>query len=248
MNIQTKISFFIFALVALLFCANPAVADLIGKGTSGASIGFTPSGNIAATTVNGAIVELDTEKAAKASPTFTGTVTSAGITDSGTIAASALTASGNITPNGRMIMPVGQVDYFAMAGTLITIGSSSDGSTNMVAIAPTTTATIDTCFDNGGSNNGSLRYTCAASRYAHIAVTVSGTPATGNDIFVFGVAKNGVVGTGCKAVGSASGTQFSALHCIVSIAQNDVISLRIGNTTAARNFTAQSLNVQAVLM
>jgi hypothetical protein len=228
----------LFLTVLLLFCSFSAQADLKGKPTTtGSSVIFTPVGNISATTVSGAIAELDTEKAPLASPTFTGTVNAA-----------AMTASGNITANGRMIMPVGQVDYFAMAGTLVTIGSLSDGSTNMVAIAPTTAATIDTCFDNGGSNNGSLRYTCASSRYAHIAVTVSGTPATANDIFVFGVAKNGTVGSSCKAVGSASGTQFSALHCIMSIAQNDVITLRIGNTTAARNFTAQSLNIQAVLM
>jgi len=43
--------------------------------TSRAANAFTPSGSIAANTVAGAIVELDTEKAPIASPTFTGPVT-----------------------------------------------------------------------------------------------------------------------------------------------------------------------------
>lgn len=223
---NSRLLFLTCALVALLFSLNPAFADLIGKVKTTGSNAFTPTGNIAATTVGGAIAELDTEKAALSGATFTG----------------------NVTPAGRMLMPVGQVDYFDMTGTAITIASISDGATNLVAVPVATTGLFDTCFDNGGSNNGSLRYTCATTKYAHIAATVSMLPANANDVFVTGIAKNGTVGTACKAVGSSSGTQFSALHCIMQIAQNDVITLKIGNTTAGRNATVKSLNIQAVLM
>jgi hypothetical protein len=62
---------------------NSAVGELrIFNGTvwtvataTGANVSNIPSGNIAATTVQGALDELDTEKAALASPTFTGTPT-----------------------------------------------------------------------------------------------------------------------------------------------------------------------------
>jgi hypothetical protein len=33
----------------------------------------------------------------------------------------------------------------------------------------------------------------------------------------------------------------------MSIAQNDVITLKIGNITAGRDFTTKSLNIQAVM-
>jgi hypothetical protein len=227
----------ILFIVFLCLVSGFASADLKGRSNPIGGAAFTPTGNISATTISGAVTELDTEKAPLASPTFTGTVNAA-----------AITASGNITPTGRMLMPVGQVDFFNMTGTLTVIAASSDGASNMVAVAPATAGTFDTCFDNGGSNNGALRYTCATTKYAHIAVTVSGTPATANDIFVFGIAKNGTVGTACKALGSASGTQFSALHCVMTVAQNDVITLRVGNTTAGRDFTVRSMNIQAVLM
>lgn len=91
------------------------------------------------------------------------------------------------------MLPMGEVSYFNTTGTLVTISSTSDGSTNMVVVAPTSTLVNDMEFDNGGANNGRLRYTGAVSKTFHIAVTLSGTPATVNDIFVFGVAKNGTV-------------------------------------------------------
>ena len=58
--------------------ANGAVANLSGTNTgdqTATTVSNTSAGTIAATTVQGALNELDTEKAPLASPTFTGTVT-----------------------------------------------------------------------------------------------------------------------------------------------------------------------------
>lgn len=40
---------------------------------------------------------------------------------------------------------------------------------------------------------------------------------------------------------------FKTQSFIMSIAQNDVITLKIGNITAGRDFTTKSLNIQAVM-
>ncbi len=167
---------------------------------------------------------------------------------SGTVTAAALAVTGTTTPTGRVVLPIGQVGYFNTTGTLTTIASASDGTTNLVALAPTTTATIDTGFDNGGSNNGALRYTGATTKYADIAVTASGTPATDNEVFVFAIAKNGTAIDGCQVLGTLIGTRPVALHCVTTLAQNDVITLKAGNTTAGHDLTVKSLNIQALLM
>jgi len=157
--------------------------------------------------------------------------------------------SNGITPAGRLTVPMGEVSYFNTTGTLVTISASSDGSTNMVVIAPTTSLdAMSYAFDNGGGNTGRLRYTGATTRCFHIAVTLSGTPATANDVFVFGVAKNGTVAAASKVVGSASGTQFSSLHAYIELATNQYLEVFVGNTTSNRDFTVKSLNLFAMGM
>lgn len=155
-------------------------------------------------------------------------------------------SSGNVTNTYRLLQPMAEIDYFSTTGTVVTISSQSDGSTNMVVVPVATTLDNDSGFDNGGSNNGRLRYIGATTRSFHVAITVSGTPAVSNDVFVFGVAKNGT--PDCKVLGSSSGTQFSALHCMLSLAINDYIELYVGNTTAGRNITIKSLNIFAMGM
>lgn len=162
------------------------------------------------------------------------------------IPSTALYVKGSTTPHGRLLLPMGEVSYFSTTGTLITIAAQSDGSTNMVVVNPTSTLNNDMEFDNGGSNNGRLRYTGTTTKTFHVAVTMSGTPANANDVFVFGVAKNGTVQAASKVLGSSSGTQFSSIHLMVSLATNDYLELYVGNTTAGRNFTAKSLNIFAM--
>lgn len=233
MKLNSKIV--ISAFIALLFSV-PVLADLKTK-TSSVSIDYTPSGSISATNVNAAIAELDTEKSAIASPTFTGTVT-----------LPTVTLSGNLTATGRLIAPVGAVAYLNTTGTSVTIASQSDGSTNLVAVAPTTAAVIDSGFDNGGSNNGNLRYTGATTKYANIVVNVSGTPATANDAFILYATKNGTAITGCGALKTFTATESVAFNCLASLATNDVIAVKIGNLTAGRDITIKSLRVQALML
>jgi len=144
-------------------------------------------------------------------------------------------------------IPMGEASYFNTTGTAITIGSQSDGSTNMVVIAPTSTFSGHN-FDNGGGNTGRIRYIGTDSVMCHIAATLSGTPATPNDVFVIGVAKGGTVIASSKVLGSTSGTQFSALHAMATLATNDYLEVFIGNTSAARNITIKSLNLFAMGM
>ena len=142
----------------------------------------------------------------------------------------------------QVSVSMGEVEYFDLTGTTVTIAGQSNGATNMVKVAPTTTGDFHFETDNGGADNGRIRYIGTTTKMFHCAITMSGTPQTTNDIFVLGVSKNGAAAQ-CKVLGSASGTQFSALHCMLSLATNDYIELFIGNTTAARNFTIKSLNI-----
>lgn len=81
-----------------------------------------------------------------------------------------------------------------------------------------------------------------------IAITVSGSPQTANDIFVFGVAKNGTVIAASKVLGQVGITQAFSIHSYVTLATNDYIELYVGNMNAGRNFTAKSLNIFAMGM
>ena len=142
---------------------------------------------------------------------------------------------------------MGEVAYFNTTGTGITIASQSNGSTNMVVVNPATSlSTGGTDFDNGGDNTGRLRYTGQTAKMFHVAVTISGTPAVGNDVFVLGVAKGGSVIAASKVLGSSAGTQFSSLHIMVELDTNEYLEVYMGNTTAGRNFTVKSLNIFAM--
>lgn len=158
-------------------------------------------------------------------------------------------ATGGITPVGRLYVPMGEISYFSTTGTSIVISGTSDGSTNMVVANPTTAlSAMSESFDNGGSNNGRLRYTGATTHMFHIAVTLSGSPEVNGNVFVFGVANGGVVAAESKTLGSSAGTQFSALHAYIMLAQNEYLELFIGNTSSSKNFTIKSLNLFAMGM
>lgn len=153
----------------------------------------------------------------------------------------------NLVSSGRLIVPMGELAYFSTTGTALTISGTSDGATNMVVV-DVATALSDMPYEFDMPANGRLRYTGLTAKCCHCAITMSGTPATPSDILVLGLAKDGAVVAASKVLGSASGTQFSALHCMVHLATNSYIELFVGNTTAARNFTVKSLNIFAMGM
>lgn len=78
-------------------------------------LAFAPTGNIAATTVQAAIEELDTEKAPLASPTFTGTPAAPTATVGVNTTQIATTAFVSTAVNSIQVVPAGAVDYFAMS-------------------------------------------------------------------------------------------------------------------------------------
>ena len=153
--------------------------------------------------------------------------------------------------NLHAMTPMGEISYFNLTGTAITISAQSDGLTNMVVAAPATTfSDISGEFDNGGSNNGRLRYTGMTVKNFHIAVTFSFSPATASDKFVFAVARDGTIISSSRIVSTLTATidNGSAIHSFIDLAPNQYIELYVGNVTAARNCTVKSLNLFAMGM
>ena len=151
----------------------------------------------------------------------------------------------------RLMLPMGEISYFDMTGTAVAIAAQSDGSTNMVKAAPTTTLDNDKEFDNGGADDGRLRYIGTTTRTFHVACTISIAPASANDTFVFGVAKTGTVLSKSKVLiqaTTAAGIRSTAMHAMVSLAMNDYLELFVGNTTDTDDCTVHSLNIFAMGM
>lgn len=157
---------------------------------------------------------------------------------------------GSITPSGRLIIPMGEISYFNTTGTTVTISAQSDGSTNMVKVAPTTAISASAYeFDNGGANNGRLRYTGTTTKQFHVACSISFKPATANDIFVIGIAKNGTVIAASKVLQQISGIAqivSTALHVMAELATNDYLELFVGNVSDTDDFTITTLNMFAM--
>lgn len=160
-------------------------------------------------------------------------------------------SNGDATAYGRMLLPMGEVNFFNTTGTLVSIASQSNGSTNLVKVAPATSLTNDMGFDNGGADNGRLRYTGATTRVFHTAFTISmDGEGAGTNLYVFGIAKNGTVDS-CKVIQSmavSNDTQSTALHCMVTLATNDYLELYVGNLTDADDITAKTMNLFALGM
>lgn len=155
------------------------------------------------------------------------------------------------TPKGRLIVPMGEIDYFNTTGTAVTIAAQSDGSTNMVQVSLATAldaASED--FDNGGANDGTLRYIGTVTRKFHIASTWSFVAATAGDVFVLGVAVNGSVHSHGKVIQTGAGTNNNgnANHILLELEPNDELSLYVGNLTAGRNATFKTFNLFAMGM
>src|SRR3990167_298437 len=143
--------------------------------------------------------------------------------------------------------PMGEISYFNTTGTAVTIAEQSDGSTNMVVCAPVTALNSDSFeFDNGGSNNGRLRYTGRKTKLFHVACTISIASSGDADMFVFGIAKGGTVVAATKILNkitTALDTQSTALHGYISLATNEYIELYVGNTTDGDDLTIKSINL-----
>lgn len=245
---------------ALAASTSPTVNYIIATSTTAASVfpyasttalsstgsaWFATSGGNAGVGTTTSWGKLSVDNGVLTSPAFviaTGTNKTAFVVDS----------NGDTRPYGRLMLPMGEVNYFNTTGTLVSIATVSDGSTNMVKVAPTTTLNNDLEFDNGGANNGRLRYTGATTKMFHSAFTISmDGEGAGTNLYVFGFAKNGTVVSNCKVIQSiavSNDTQSTALHCMISLATNDYLELYVGNLSDADDITVKTVNLFAMGM
>lgn len=148
--------------------------------------------------------------------------------------------------------PMGEISYFRMTGINIGISSASDGSTNMVVCRPATTLINRGEFDNGGSNNGRLRYIGKNSKIFHIACTISGALKSGsNKTLVFGIAQNGTIKSSSKVLNKITNSddvQSTSLHVMLTMGPNDFLDFYVGNTSSADDFSFRTFNLVAIGM
>jgi len=144
------------------------------------------------------------------------------------------------------VYPTGEINYFDLVGAVITIGAISDGQTNLVQVDPPTTlnTTGGMYFDNGGANDGTLRYQAVdgTPRVCQIVVTFNGLPANINDDIVFCLQVDGNLILNNRILwGGNSRNSNATLSYIGALAQGDTIRLLVGNMNAARDVTCHGL-------
>jgi hypothetical protein len=150
--------------------------------------------------------------------------------------------------------PMGEISYFSTTGTRINISSETSdyGATNMMVCRPVTSLLTRGEFDNGGSNNGRLRYIGKNTKIFHIASTISGTLNGGtNATMIFGIAQNGVIKTSSKVLNkfaSSSDAQSTSLHVMLTMAPNDYLELYVGNISGSDDFQFLTFNLVAIGM
>lgn len=158
-----------------------------------------------------------------------------------------LTVGGDFNVQGTYIKGMGEVSFFSLTGQTVSFTGTSDGNSNFVLIKPPSSLSASSMFfDNNGSNNGTLRAIGKTSRPYHIAITVSLSPATTNELFVFGLCKNGVLlhdGKIVQKVGLTTDTQSTAYHIMATLNSGDYINACVGNTTSTNNVVIKSLNI-----
>lgn len=150
--------------------------------------------------------------------------------------------------------PVGEVSFFKISGTSITIPSISTGSNNMVVCNVATPTVSSSKPVNEFSTNGSgrLTYNGKTTRTFHIACTISATSSNSTDRYVFGVGQNGTVLPASKVIqkmGGSTDTQSTAIHVVAVLAEGDWLELMAGNlTNPGTNITINSLCLFALGM
>lgn len=164
-----------------------------------------------------------------------------------TLTATNLYVSATTTPIGRTMIPMGELSYVSTTGVTITIANQSDGLSNLVPVVIPTTLNVDSHgFDNGGADNGRLRYIGAVSKHCHIAGTFSLSPTALNDIIVVAIARNGSVLPRSRVFtrpGSPLDSDAAAIHVMAPLSQNQYIEFYVGNYSGPRNVVVKTVNL-----
>lgn len=152
-------------------------------------------------------------------------------------------------PLDRVMVPMGEISYFSLTGTNIAIAAASDGLTNFVKVAPATVFSPgEHDSDNGGADNGRLRYIGSATRMFHCASTLS-FGGNANDTLCLAIAKNGTVIPESRAImkmAAGGDARSTALHQMVELGTNDYIELFVANLTDADDPTVFTMNLFAM--
>jgi len=141
----------------------------------------------------------------------------------------------------------GQINYFSLTGTNITITAVSDGlATNFVLINPSVTLAIDNNFSTSGSAD--LTYGGIKTGLFHIDATFSYSAVTGSETLVFAFAVNGTVLNKsrilCKNKGAGEIASMS-MTCMQQLTKNDYIQIYVANTTNDHDIIIHTLLITA---
>lgn len=153
---------------------------------------------------------------------------------------------------GLEYAPMGEISFFSTTGTLTGAfaAATTDGIANMKKCA--VLSVFDgQGFDNGGANDGRLRYTGDEMKHFHIACTISIAPSVNNQNLIFAVAKNGVVIPASRVIqrtGQTSDIQSTAIHVAEHMMKGDFLELWAGNMSAASEVRIHSINLFAMGM
>lgn len=140
---------------------------------------------------------------------------------------------------------IGDLSYFNLTGTLVSIATVSDGSTNMVKAAVASTTVDSLRFDNGGADDGRLRYTDSNRNSFHVTASVSVTCAA-DKLIVVGLARNGTVIASTKMLATVGTSAVAlALDSQIDLYTNDYVEVFLGNTTDDVDITVHSLAMRA---
>jgi hypothetical protein len=207
------------------------------------TIGATPNAN--GGTISSGALSLQPASASFGGVVTTGTQTIAG----------AKTFSSDLTAGGRLLLPMGEISYFSAAGssTVAPGGTTTDGTTNMIKCYPSANpvSSLANDMDFSMPANGRLQYTGTTTRTFHVACTISMTPNTSSDQFLFAIAKGGVVISSSRVIqklGTTSDAQSTALHVMVTLATNEYLELYVGNMSNNQSIKIHSINLFALGM
>lgn len=136
--------------------------------------------------------------------------------------------------------------YFDLTGTSVAIVGISDGVSNLVKAAPTTTldaASIE--FDSPAAAR--LRYTGTATRLFVVTYSLS-LLGTASAQYVVTLSKNGSyipVSRTLVSYGATPNTTSVSATVLVSLSTNDFLEIFIGNTTDTNDPTVKTLSLEA---
>lgn len=151
--------------------------------------------------------------------------------------------------NNNVQYPMGEVSYFDITGTKITISNTVDAITNMTLCNVATAFSGSSEFDS--PTPGRLRYIGTKMKSFHIACTISVYPDGGSsDRFAFAVSKNGVPIPSSRVIQKlpTGDTQSTAMHVMTNLSTNDYLELYAGNMSTTGDVWIKTVNLFALGM